>query len=259
MLDRKRDRLLKVKSILNLSVSCKRLTFHSPDLFDLEKNDVGGYVKLKFTNKNEINTRPFLLRPFTIRAFRKKLLEIDIDFVIHNKGIASNWVKSVKIGDKINISGLGKRPKINLESDWFFFAGDLSALPAILVNLEIINKNSQGIIIIEILSPKDRILINKPKNFSIYWVLNTEPYKKNSLLLDKIKKTIWLQGSPFIWVACEFSNMKKIRDFFFSKYKIYKEQIYISSYWKVGSDQEQHKDFKKADNSNWVEKSQNHN
>ena len=142
-----------------------------------------------------------------------------------------------------------------MKYDWFFFIGDLSALPAISVNLEALNKHTRGIIIIEILSPDDRIIVSKPKNFSIYWVLNTEPYKKNSLLLDKIKKTIWLEGNPFIWVACEFSNMKNIRDFFFSECKINKEQIYISSYWKVGSDQEQHKDFKKADNNNWIDKS----
>ena len=46
----------------------------------------------KLININSKN--PILLRPFTIRAFREESLEIDIDFVVHNKGLASNWVKN---------------------------------------------------------------------------------------------------------------------------------------------------------------------
>ena len=46
MLDRKRDRVLEVKSIRNLSENLKRLTFNSSDLFDFKKSDVGGYIKL---------------------------------------------------------------------------------------------------------------------------------------------------------------------------------------------------------------------
>lgn len=251
MLDRKRDRVLEVKSIRNLSENLKRLTFNSSDLFDFKKSDVGGYIKLKFINNCFNNHRKYLLRPFTIRAYRTEDLEIDIDFVIHNKGLASKWVKNAKVGDRISISGLGKKQELNLKYDWFFFIGDLSALPAISVNLETINKNSRGIIILETLSKSDQIIENIPENFSIHWVLNSEPHISNDLLLNKIKKINWLEGNPFIWTACEFSNMKKIRKFFFSKCKIIKEQIYISSYWKAGLDQERHKEIKKIDSNNW--------
>ena len=253
MLDRKRVRKLEVKTINSLSKNLKRATFHSHDLFDLNQSDVGGYVKLKFKNQNINSKNPILLRPFTIRAFREESLEIDIDFVVHNKGLASNWVKNAKKGDKLDISGLGRKQELSLKYDWFFLIGDLSALPAISVNLETINKDSRGIIIIETLSMNDKIIVDIPKNFSIHWVLNSQPHIQNFLLLDKIKKTVWLDGNPCIWVACEFNNMKNIRDFLFSKCNIIKDQIYISSYWKAGSDQEQHKKLKKNDNNNWLE------
>ena len=45
--------------------------------------------------------------------------------------------------------------------------------------------------------------------------------------------------------------MKKLRDNFKFKKKINKEKIYISSYWRIGSDQEQHKSIKKKDSLDW--------
>ena len=45
--------------------------------------------------------------------------------------------------------------------------------------------------------------------------------------------------------------MKKLRNYFQNIKKIEKEYIYISSYWKKGSDQEQHKIIKKKDNQIW--------
>ena len=43
--------------------------------------------------------------------------------------------------------------------------------------------------------------------------------------------------------TCEFSDMKLLRQYF-KNIGVEKENIYISSYWKKNSDQEEHKLFK---------------
>ena len=165
-----------------------------------------GYVKLIFPQQIP-NSNTHLVRPYTIRNFRKEKLEIDIDFVVHNekKGLASCWALKADVGDKIKISGPGPKQKINDSLDWYFFIGDMSALPAISVNLEMLSTSSRGIIVLEVLSESDKIKIHKPKNFSICWVINPNKETANKLY-KKVKSIKWLRGKPFIWSACEFST-----------------------------------------------------
>ena len=43
----------------------------------------------------------------------------------------------------------------------------MSALPAISVNLEMLSRNSRGIIVLEVLSESDKIKISKPELFNL--------------------------------------------------------------------------------------------
>ena len=84
----KRTRNLKVKKLSQLSPNMLRLTFTSKDLLDFPENEEGGYIKFLFTNKNEKNNEK-LVRPYTIRNFRKKPDKIDnIKYILTPKGIA---------------------------------------------------------------------------------------------------------------------------------------------------------------------------
>jgi len=249
MVDFKRERKLSVVKTSYVTPHIKRITFFCKDFLDFSNNEKGGYLKLLFS-KGELNDKN-LVRPYTIRNFRKQKLEIDIDFIIHNSshGVASKWASKADKGDEIFVTGPGTKPIIK-NADWIFFIGDMSSLPAISANLEEIEQNTKGIIVIEIISKKDKIKIKKPKNFTLHWIVNKEE-DQNQELYKKILTIEWLAGKPFIWAACEFSAMKKLRNYFQNIKKIEKEYIYISSYWKKGSDQEQHKIIKKKDNQIW--------
>ena len=253
MLEFKRERKLKVLKKRKITSHFMRITFHSESLFDFSDKEVGGYIKLLFPEKGEFKNKNNLVRPFTIRNFRKEKLEIDIDFVVHekNNGIASNWAINAKKGDNIKISGPGPREEVSKDSDWYFFVGDMSAIPAISVILENLDKASKGIAIIEIYSELDKIKLIKPNNIIIHWVINENPLQKCSKLFNKVSAAKWHKGNPYIWVACEFSKMKSLRNFFYNKKKIRKENMYASSYWKIGRNQEQHKLIKKQDSLIW--------
>ena len=244
----KRIRDIKVKNVFQLSPNMTRITFFSEDLYDFPENEDGGYVKLLFKKESSNDS---LSRPYTIRSFRKKKLELDIDFANHsgNQGYATKWASKAKVGDEISISGPGLKKRINVNSSWFFFVGDMTALPAIACYLERIPKSSVGIVVLEIISEDDKIKLIKPKNIKIEWVVKSK--ENPSVLEDSVKKIKWLQGTPYIWVACEFNKMKNLRIFFQKKKKINKNEMYISSYWKLGLDQEEHKLIKKEDSVVW--------
>ncbi len=228
-----------------------RITFSSEDLSNFPENHKGGYIKFLFTCR-EKKSNEKLVRPYTIRNFRKKKLELDIDFAKHvsKSGYASEWAFNAKTGDEILISGPSPRQTINTNADWFFFVGDMSALPVISTYLEDLNENSKGYAVLEILSNSDKIKLKKPKGFEIKWVVNKQ--SSNSYkLYNEITKINWYKGIPYIWVACEFKVMKNLREYFQIEKKINKKEMYISSYWKSGINQEDHKIIKKKDAIDW--------
>ena len=77
-----------------------------------------------------------------------------------NGNVASSF--PVFEGDEILISGPGLKKPINENSDWFFFVGDMTALPAIACYLEQIPKSAKGFVVLEIISKDDRIKLVKP-------------------------------------------------------------------------------------------------
>ncbi len=248
----KRIRKIRVLNISQISPNMKRITFSSNDLNDFPENENGGYIKFLFS-KNLSHNKDSVVRPYTIRKFRKKNLELDVDFAHHsgNQGYATKWASQTRIGDEILISGPGLKQKINVNSEWFFFVGDMTALPAISAYLEELPKSSIGFSVIEILSKNDQINLKKPKNIKIKWVVKSNQ-NEDSNLLDTVRELKWLDGNPYIWVACEFSKMKSLRDFFQKEKKINKKEMYISSYWKSGLNEEEHKVIKKIDALEWV-------
>jgi NADPH-dependent ferric siderophore reductase len=66
-------------------------------------------------------------------------------------------------------------------------------------------------------------------------------------LIDKTRSLPWLEGVPSVWVAAEFSAMKNCRQYFKVERKVDKNNIYVSSYWKMGDADEGHKKAKKMD------------
>ena len=248
----KRIRKLKVLDKKKISNNLLRIILTGNDLKDFPENEKGGYVKLLFP-KSKINGEEFFQRPYTIRNFRKSNLELDIDFANHtgNKGLATSWAYSVKPGESIIISGPSSKPKVRENVDWLLFVGDMSALPAISTYLEDLSKNTLGKAIIEILDKSDKIDLVKPKNFEIIWSINKGGVIENSDLVKNVYSLEWLKGTPYVWVACEFNSMKVLRNYFQSEKKINKNEMYISSYWKSGENQETHKKIKQKDNLIW--------
>ena len=80
-------------------------------------------------------------------------------------------------------------------------------------------------------------------------VINDDPGSDASPLYHAIEQADWPEGRIAGWVACEFKTMKKIRSYLKGERALEKSHIYISSYWKRGDTEEQHKVAKEADSA----------
>jgi NADPH-dependent ferric siderophore reductase len=239
-----------------LTENMQRVTFESPSLLDLPIDADGRYFKLLFhpvTGKaishaqelNELGGKRPTLRTYTVRHFDASKLRMDVDFVIHGEGVntgpAASWASGSQIGDSILMGGPGPAKFVNTNADWVFLVGDMTALPAIAVNLEQLSSSAKGVAVIQINSANDKLTLQKPEGIDVVWVV------KPNKLAPSVKSQPWANGSASVWVACEFSSMRVLRDYFKLERKIPKDQIYISSYWKQGITEEQHKLVKMQD------------
>jgi NADPH-dependent ferric siderophore reductase len=232
-----------------ISPNMQRITLQGQDLAEFPTSYEGGYVKLVFPVEGSTKV---IMRTYTIRKFNPYDLSLDIDLVLHGEldkhsGPASAWAAHTKLGDTMQMFGPGKVKAASLEANWFLFAGDMTALPAISCQLEQLPENSNGYAVIEINSEQDKQSLQKPDGINILWVINSHPDTENSVLSDAVKTLPWLEGKPSIWAACEFSNMRLLRAYFKKDKQVSRELLYISSYWKMGQSEDKHKVIKKQD------------
>ena len=126
-------------------------------------------------------------------------------------------------------------------------AGDLSALPAISVNLEKLPDDATGYAVIEVPDVLDQQPLQAPPGMQIHWVINPDHAQANVALVEKIRSLDWLEGRAYPWFAGEFDGMRAMRKFLRQDKGIDKREMYLSCYWKYGDTDEGMKQAKRLD------------
>ena len=236
---------LTVISNESLTPHMRRILLAGDDLAAFPDDQESGYVKLVLNA--DLNDKP-LLRSYTVRAFDRSARRLTLDFVDHgDTGPASAWARRAAAGDRATVRGPGEKKLADPEADWFLLAGDMSALPALAVNLEQLPRNARGYAVIEVLSEEDRQDIDAPSGVDVRWIVNPDNEQENTLLADAVRNVDWLPGTPYPWFAGEFSTMRLVRRYFRNDRGIDKRAMYVSSYWKIGDTDEGMKRAKRMD------------
>lgn len=233
---------LRVLKIEDLSLNIRRFVFLD-ETHSLLKKDESGYLKLMFQNVHG----EYKLRSYTIRAVVEESHHIMVDFVLHGtEGPASAWALNAQVDDVISAYGPGPAKLVNNAMDWFFVIGDMTALPAIAVNLRQLPASATGYALIHITDESDIQMLDAPEGIDIEWVLASDRNKVTDVMLEKVKNKGWLQGTPYVWIATEFTSAVALRGYFRSEKSIGKN-AYVSSYWKLGESDEGNKKAKRTD------------
>lgn len=220
-----------------------RVTLGGAEIDTFPGDQESAYIKLIFpapgSDKN-------LMRTYTVRHQRAD--QFDVDFVLHeDSGPASQWAKDAKPGDSIVVGGPGPKKLVDNSADWFLIAGDMTALPAISVNLEQLPTDARGHAFIEVIDESDIQPLRHPAGVELHWLVNPHPGEVSDVLVNRISQLDWLPGRPSIWAACEFSGMRALRKHLKEERQVDRKDLYISSYWKLGSSEDQHKAAKRED------------
>jgi len=232
----------------SISKNLTRVTLAGPGLSEFPSDFEGGYIKLLIP----WNQREPVKRSFTIRSFDCARKHLSLDMVSHeDKSPAAHWLSNVRVGNRVSIQGPGACKRLNQAADWFLLAGDMTALPAIAVNLELLPADAKGFAVLEVSSEEDQIEMNSPKGIKIIWVLNPTPIAMSSSLSDTVMALPWLDKQVSVWIAGEFNTSRVLRQYFRHERQVGKDFSYISCYWKIGDTNEGLKIAKKTDTEAW--------
>ncbi len=174
------------------------------------------------------------LRKYTVRSVDLATGQLDIDFVLHaDAGPGSSFAETVSIGTDVGVLGPGGGGLA--DADWYLFAGDETALPAIARMLENLPADAAGITYLEVSGTAEIQNLHKPAAVDIHWLIRNGE-KFGALLVEAVSATPQPQGDQniYLWAACEFAAFKTIRQFARQTWKLKNERHLVVAYWRDG-------------------------
>ncbi|MDC7785734.1 siderophore-interacting protein [Rhodoplanes sp. TEM] len=176
-----------------------------------------------------------IVRTYTLRWLDAVRGELAVDFVLHADGEATRFARRAKPGDLVGVGGPGGR-KV-LPADWYLFAGDHTALPAIAHVLEKLPADAVGHALVEIPDAAEEQQLRKPDGIVLTWLHRDGlPPGRNTLLRDAVLALPWPAAAqrPFAWVCGESSTVRALRAYAREERKLDRRQIHAIGYWRAG-------------------------
>lgn len=155
---------------------------------------------------------PRLSRNYTLRRRDNDAGVIDLDFVVHQGGLASDWAISARPGDPVVITGapagLHSPPP---DAEWQLLVGDATALPAIARMLDEATPGSRIEVwgVVAATAEHGYLDVDRP-GVTVRW---TEAAPRDMpATLEKLVLQSDLPATPgYIWIAGEASATRAIR------------------------------------------------
>ncbi len=239
-------RALSVIDSLRVTPNMHRITLGGEGLAGFPPDQSGGYIKI-IPPGPEDGKR--IVRTYTIRS--QSETSIDVDFALHGSdqaaGPATSWALNAKAGDTVTVGGPGAAKPLPPGSGPFLLVGDMTALPAISVNLEALPDDATGNAILLVRDAQDKQDIAKPAGVDVQWIVEADLGADPSLLSGAVRKLPSIGALAYAWVACEFEAMKLLRQYLRVEQNFGPGRLYISSYWKRGLVEDDHKQIKRVD------------
>lgn len=156
------------------------------------------YAKLEFGPSEQPT-----LRTYTIRSVNSVEREIAIDFVVHgDAGVAGPWAAAATAGDTVRLRGPGGAFAPDTAADWYLFAGDETAIPAISAAVEKLDAAAKGYVFLEVAGPEDEVGFDAPAGVDIAWIhrgdtadrIGDDASGDSAPLIEAVKNADWLSG-----------------------------------------------------------------
>ena len=175
---------------------------------------------------------PPVVRTYTPRRYDPATQTLEIQFLLHGTGPASDWAQRAKPGDKLAVAGPGGRFSLEPMTDSWWLAADESAIPAVGTLLEALPETAAADVHIEVDGPDDEIEFTAPAKATITWHYR-RPDAFGAELIAAAHAASIPEGAR-VWVACEAAAMRDIRRYFLTSRLLPPASLVTRGYWRTG-------------------------
>lgn len=169
-------------------------------------------------------------REYTVRRYDIDAGELDIDFVVHEGGLASAWATAVQPGDRIWIAGPPRGTVVPDVYDFYVLVGDETALPAIARFANELPATAAGRIGVIVHDPEEGQELIVPAGVEVTWL-----YRDADALglvvnfLSAVKPPAGAR--TYLWVAGEQRLLKAARDWA-QTHGVRRHDRHTTGYWR---------------------------
>jgi NADPH-dependent ferric siderophore reductase len=174
------------------------------------------------------------VRTYTPRRFDEASGTLEIQFVLHGAGPASEWADRANAGDQLAVAGPGGRFSMDPAAERWWIAGDESAIPAVGTLLEALPDSAAAEVHLEVAGPDDEIELASPAKTTITWHHRRAPDAWGTEL-DEAARGAAIADGTRVWVACEAAAMRGIRRYLIGERRLPASSLVTRGYWRLGA------------------------
>ena len=173
------------------------------------------------------------MRTYTPRRVDTRAGTLELQFVLHGEGPASEWAQRARIGDELGVTGPGGRFSLDLAGPTWWIAGDESALPAIAMLLEALPRSATAEVHVEVAAAEDEVPLESAATTMISWH-HRAPGTYGEALLAAARGGA-ISPSAQAWVACESVAVRRIRAHLLEERLLPAGAVTTRGYWHRGA------------------------
>lgn len=175
-------------------------------------------------------------RDYTPRRYDPAANTLTIDFVLHDAGPATAWAAQARPGHFLGVGGPRGSFIVPDDFDWYLFAGDETALPAIGRRLEELPTGARAVVIAEIADVGEEQKFETRARLEMHWLHRNGAEPGDPALLRKAVAALQLPpGDGYAWIAAEAAVAKSLRRLLVDERGLRKDRIKAAAYWKRGA------------------------
>ena len=231
-----------VESVEQVTPGLMRISVTGPDLAPFAASKPAGHMKLFFPEGPwppaggvENAPRP-PSRTYTPRRYDVAAKRLEIEFVLHGAGLASDWAVRAKPGDTLLLSaGPGGGYAMPESVTHLVVVADDTALPAVGMILEALPRDCAVTILAEIEDGREERALSPIVSSAPQWLHRKPGGAQPGALLEAAVAALPAQpaGTQF-WIACEAGAMRRMRDFLLTQRQIERGLLHTRGYWRAG-------------------------
>jgi NADPH-dependent ferric siderophore reductase len=174
-----------------------------------------------------------VIRTLTPRRLDPSRLELDVDVVLHEGGVASGWAAGAADGSPAAVSGPARGYVIDTAASGFVLAGDETALPAIGQLLESLPVTAPVTAFVELARPEARIDLPAHPLATVNWCDLPEGATPGDAFVAAVTGADLTPGVR-VWAAGEAAAVQRVRLHLFGERGLPRSDATIRGYWKHG-------------------------